>query len=1101
MASKKKITLIFILLYALILGQNSTKLKAQSYSNAWIKYGQPYIRLAVMEKGIQRISFSKLTAAGFPVSDSDKFHLYFRGNEISIISTSNKEIVFYGEPNDGGQDSLLFRPTSSRTNIYHSIYSNEGSYYLTVSSSSTQLSEKYSEANNTSLTPEPYHLKTEINSYKGQFSQSPAFIEPSLLQSIFLDGKGWTDTLRVAGEASETNARFPFQLKNRVTVTSLPPKLQLLIYGRSNTDHNIQVLVGQNNASLRNANSVLNFSLFTSKKTEFNILNSDITTDGKGVLGFQSKSSGTKDTYSLTYFNLIYPQSFDMTGQTASVFTLIPTKNTLSRIQIPNAPSSARIFDLTDKLHPKEITGQFNNNVLEVMVRRKTDLPLTLFVTSEIKDIASEKLTNTNFTNYNPKDYNYIIISNTTLFSVAQQYAAYRASAAGGNYKPLLINIKDIYTQFNYGEPSPLGIRRFVDYMISDGNTEKNLLLIGRSTSYASLIEKTLKELPEDVPTIGYPGADILLVEGLAGNPQDVPAISVGRISALLPDEVSSYLSKIQAYEQDNSVSSWRKRVLHMSGGKSPSELTMLKGSLESLTPLVVADGGSVEAVTKQSLIEVEPVNVSVQVNNGVGLMTYFGHGSPTTTDLDMGYASDPLRGFSNKDKYPVMYFNGCGVGDIFASWTNTLALDWLFTKDKGAIGVVSNSHYSYYSSTDKYLNFYYSKLFDNNSPPKSIGQVQKEVAQSIMSSNPSLYDVVNLHQTILMGDPVIKIFRYENVDYSVTPSDLFLRSRNTSTTLAKTDTVVIGAIISNLGKYQVNQLLPVSVSLQYSNGQTIVKKLSINSFQGQDTVMVSVLNTFGLQKVEVVLDPDSTLTEISKANNKAIIKFDWDSIKELTTYPKDFTADLLAPALTVNFDNRIIENNETVTPDAVLNISLVDENLLLTDSSSVDLYIKPCLDDACGYKRISYDQLSLSSISDRQLEVNYKLSNLTPGTYQILVVGKDLKGNVINYRIIFNIAFEKRSLKVTVSPNPATDFVHFTADNYIEDFAPDEIEYSIYNLSGSLIDHQTIKSVKQGINEWYWYPKSASGNYVYKITFHWKDRDEILSGKIIILR
>ena len=45
-------------------------------------------------------------------------------------------------------------------------------------------------------------------------------------------------------------------------------------------------------------------------------------------------------------------------------------------------------------------------------------------------------------------------------------YAAYRASPAGGRYDTLVVDTDLLYNQFNYGEFSPLAIRRFANYRI-----------------------------------------------------------------------------------------------------------------------------------------------------------------------------------------------------------------------------------------------------------------------------------------------------------------------------------------------------------------------------------------------------------------------------------------------------------------------------------------------------------------------------------------------------------------------------------------------------------------------------------------------------------
>src|SRR5690606_33255599 len=110
---------------------------------------------------------------------------------------------------------------------------------------------------------------------------------------------------------------------------------------------------------------------------------------------------------------------------------------------------------------------------------------------------------------FDKEKYNYFIITSSNLADGAKEYARYRSSSLGGNHKVLVMNIKDIYDLYNYEEPSPIGVRNFMKYMLgSDDTKAKNLLLIGRSTTYPLNLQK---ELVGEVPTIGDPGSDNLL--------------------------------------------------------------------------------------------------------------------------------------------------------------------------------------------------------------------------------------------------------------------------------------------------------------------------------------------------------------------------------------------------------------------------------------------------------------------------------------------------------------------------------------------------------------------------------------------------------------
>ena len=97
--------------------------------------------------------------------------------------------------------------------------------------------------------------------------------------------------------------------------------------------------------------------------------------------------------------------------------------------------------------------------------------------------------------------------------------------------------------------------------------TKHNLVLIGNNDS-ASAKGDAGRRL-----TFGDPGSDVLLVTGLNGFNQDVPAIPVGRIPALFYDyQITDYLEKVKTYESETSGLSWRKKVLHIAGGKTVDE-------------------------------------------------------------------------------------------------------------------------------------------------------------------------------------------------------------------------------------------------------------------------------------------------------------------------------------------------------------------------------------------------------------------------------------------------------------------------------------------------------------------------------------------------
>lgn len=766
--------------------------KAQwTYQNtsSWIPdqdYGQPYVRIAVTTKGLQTVSSTFLSAKGLPIitdANKNKLHLYHRGKEVDIISVNpgsvGYDIVFYGEPNDGALDSLLFRPITARTNIYHSLYTNQGSYMLTLRESDPDkpFAESYTETGDVT-TPEPYHLQTDVKAYTGHFSQSVALSSPSFLESYYLDGKGWTDTMRVAGQTSEQKGIFRMNFKNRVYVPSLLPKLDLMVYGRSGTSHSVNVSVGKDYNSLRLGTNLAGFSDFTTKKGSFQIVfpeqnsgSADINTDGSGVIQLRSTfPANSNDSYSMTYYRLTYPQSFDMTGLNTAYFNLLPASGGLSRVEVPNSPGQERVFDLTDKDKPKEIKFT-SGGLLNLTIRRSAGQSMPILVTNQFNTIGAGQITSLTFKKYDASASNYIVVTFASLLSSAQTYADFRKSTVGGGYNTLVVNVQDIYNQFNYGETSPLALRRFFDHMIqgSTENRKKHIFLIGKSLSYPSGYEKLVKDTdPNDLPTLGYPGSDFLLVEGLGGDAQDVQSISIGRLPVTTANQVSDYLDKVKEYElASKNGDTWLKEVLHLSGGKTDNEITDFQGYLSTIAGKATSAGKTVTPSAKPSITDTPIVNsVITKINNGVGMMTYFGHGSPSATDYNMGFATTAggvvvNGGYSNAGKYPFMYFNGCGTGDIFAVSYNSLTQDWVTAKNRGAIAILANSYIAYVSSSNTYVKALYNALFTTARLP--IGEVQKTTSKAVRANFPSNLDIQNLHQSVLQGDPALYILQTDN--------------------------------------------------------------------------------------------------------------------------------------------------------------------------------------------------------------------------------------------------------------------------------------------------------------------------------------------------
>ncbi|QRR03484.1 putative type IX secretion system sortase PorU2 [Dyadobacter sandarakinus] len=771
-----------------------------SYGNEWLagKYGQSWVRIGVNATGIHRIPISSLPSA-FQNADKTKLQLWRRGVQVSIIKADATEILFYAVPNDGASDQQLYRLPTSRKNPYFSLYSNESAYFLTIGTTNGARAAVENTPVDGSITPLASHVRTELKTYQNEFTHTTLYsLRPSTLNSYFEEGKTGTgsripisnalSTIYTSNPKSinYTNSYVPepFSYQIKVPAEDAQPNVKIMLSGRYGNPK-VDVFAGKNANTLRLASTVYT-SDFNPYELSFDLLPEDYDATGNGTLGFQSTVN--LNYFSVTYFTVTYDQLIDMQGLGTYEFNFpAAASGSKSRMTIANPAANTKFYDISNVNQPRIISG----NAADLMVTRNGSA-LKLLATNQQVEVLPAKISTITFPQYNPANTDYLIVTNQTLESSAAAFATYRQTTTPGRkFKPAVMKIKDVYNVFNYGEPSPVAIRHMVDYMISDGNKDKYLLILGKSVTRP---DRVTKELPDEVPTVGFPGSDVLLTDGLQGTPEDVPAIPVGRISATANQQVLDYLAKISTYESQKDLS-WRKNVMHMSGGKDQSEINQFSGYLATIGGNVTGAPFSGTVIQKIKTIAEdvqEQITIAPELNGtgatikGLGMVSYFGHGSTYRTDLNAGYATDPAKGYNNTNKYPVLFYNGCGVGNVFsnlfdptvnAATSRPMSLDWLLAPAKGAIVVFGNDWDAYASTSNEYLDRLYPLLFTSDDKRLSIGQILQNVAAQTKAAKGYTYnadqnsrvagyydaDRANIHQVLLQGDPALKVLLTES--------------------------------------------------------------------------------------------------------------------------------------------------------------------------------------------------------------------------------------------------------------------------------------------------------------------------------------------------
>lgn len=873
----KRIFWLLVALPALCFGQTG---------NEWINFGQTYYKIPVAKDGIFKLTQSDLAAAGIPVGQIDprRLQIFHRGVEQAIVVQHQQSpadavfdasefVEFYGKKNDGTLDAFLYKPTTNIPHLYYNLYNDTAYYFLTVNPlAQGKRMTNFSQVNTGSLPTESYQVQEQLQVFSSSYAVGETFNSFVNLTS-FSKGEGWSGP--VIRENNTTDINFT-GLTQGVVAGGLP-SLDLQLLGRGLNNHAVEIYVGANAASLRLL-STQSFFGFDSNTLSTNLAWSDIGASGTMIIRVSVTGANGADFISVSYAKVRWPRTYNLNTENERTFTMATNVTNKSYIEIQNAPAAARAFDITDSNNPVQI-GTTQTATLNAVVDNTQTARRILLTNQTTTPTGLKRVVFRSFASVSP---DYLIISHSQFKKSAlgsanplKTYADYRASVAGGGYDTLTVTIDQLYNQFTYGESTPLAIFRFLKFLESKKRPDY-LFIIGKGLNVTNRYYRNpgaFTTYKDFVPTAGFPASDMLYSVGLSDPDTNEPGIPTGRLSITRSEQVIQYLNKVIQQENAGFNDLWRKRVLHLSGGIAPGEPETFKGYMEGFANVAedVYLGGTVSAIAKRSLQAQELVNISKEVNDGLGLITFFGHSSTSTTDFDIGFATDPVLGYANDGKYPMLLLNGCNAGAFFGN--NILfGEDWVNAANRGAVGFIAHSSFGLVSTLKRYSDFFYQVAYgDSTYLKKGIGDVQKEVARRYLENVfATATNVSQVQQMVLLGDPAVRLFGAEKPDYHIENSSLQVVSADGKAVNSLSPGISLKLVVKNFGRaddkkllVRVDRFLPDNTSLSYDSLFAPVLY--------QDTLTLTIPNAIafaGSNRFEIRIDSDELINELREDNN-----------------------------------------------------------------------------------------------------------------------------------------------------------------------------------------------------------------------------------------
>ncbi|MGZ3938532.1 MAG: putative type IX secretion system sortase PorU2, partial [Flavisolibacter sp.] len=747
--------------------------KAQVYNNEWIDYSKTYYKFKVGKTGLYRISQSVLSAAGLGSTSADNFQLWRNGKQIPIYTSvatgslsASDYIEFWGEMNDGRPDKELYRDPSWQLNDKWSLETDTAAYFLTVNPDPTSNLRLQNAANNvssTSLTPDSYFMYTAGKYFRDRLNPGYAVnVGQYLYSSSYDKGEGWSSSDIVTGftDCTPTYGNNVFVFSNLNVYKGGPapsPKFKIAISGNQINQRRYFAKINSDSV----LGNVVDFFNYIVDSTVFSLNSLTGSLDTVTVFNYTTAfSTGcpVSDRMTVHKYEITYPRTFNFNGQLNFEFTIAASAvgNYLQITNFASGSSTPVLYDLTNgKRYVADLSGA--PTLMFVLDPSLTSRSLVLVNEDATNVNTINSLEVRNFVNYTDASNqgDYLIISDPLLFAAADgtnpvdEYRKYRSSAPGGSYTAKIYLADQINDQFGFGiKKNPAAVRNFLRYARNHFSpSPKHVFLVGHGMTYVD--QRVYESYPDVdklnlIPTYGNPASDVLLS---ADPGSSKPTMSIGRLSAIYPSEVTTYLKKVKDFEQVQATQSplikdkaWMKNVVHIVGASDDALDSLLTDDLNRYRKIIsdTLFGGNVITFNKTSTDAVSQLSgsgISQLFDQGISLITYFGHSSATTMEFNL----DNPQNYNNYQKYPLFFGMGCNAGAFFSYnptrfiTKETISEKYVLAPDRGTIGFVASTHFGIVPYLDIWAERAYKQISYKNYG-SSIGEILKATAADVFA-------------------------------------------------------------------------------------------------------------------------------------------------------------------------------------------------------------------------------------------------------------------------------------------------------------------------------------------------------------------------------
>lgn len=743
--------------------------------------GHPQYKISVTESGMYSITASELAAAGADVTAimPRTLKLKNRGNQVPIFVRgegddkfdSTDEIIFYGERQHG--------ETS-----YIDPFTDENVYWLSWNSGpASRMGTKSAFAGTRDLQDHKFFLTRahiekdtdfrrfrDVNLGAGQtyeeFGGGLQTRSFTLTELPPLPNDSWFWSQLTA----PITKSFKFSLPG-LADTARPATVRVSLHGRSNTGHDCDIWL--------NDKIILDEARWTGE-TEYLLQNQELSQsfleNGNNVIRIANSGSPDEliDIILLNWIEVDYWRNFDAksdvlpfaitalpdeTGAVNPNFEVILKNFSTPDVEIygidgtryvglsalvdEDAPGTYRIIFRSTQISPKAPNDPTTQYI--ALTRHQFRKPkISVDTPSELRGT------------HNGADY--IIITHANFINDVQPLADFRNQQG---MRSKVVDVQDIYDEFNHGILNANAIREFLKYAYSNWQppAPTYVLLVGDTHIDMKNGSNFVPTVRVQIPGYGSSASDHQFVTFRGED--NFPDMLIGRMPANTRVDARIFVERTIQHETSSPVGPWHKRLLMLAGSERifHSQIDRLVSHNQlrhkyETERIYAPYKDELDLSIDESVTTPIARQVIDGFNNGASLINYIGHGGGGIwSDSRMLDFEDPEQNLTNISQLPLVVSMTCYTG-AFDGTKNSLAEELLRSENGGAIAVIGATSIGLLDG-DYILN---REIFDVifKGHTQHIGAIFAQAKTQFLVNTPGFLDLAEVFT--LFGDPATQL-------------------------------------------------------------------------------------------------------------------------------------------------------------------------------------------------------------------------------------------------------------------------------------------------------------------------------------------------------